>query len=210
MAEPVFRDRNAKPIKETEWTRVYRAGDAFVHVSKFLEGGLQVSADSIRARWPTFSFQEKLDFAQAFSAGGKATAEDERILDFLMEAGDFHIWDAIALRLRHHRDKDRVLAFLLERIKEKGEYKANFFQAIGLMKNERAVRALRAAYDDYRKRLGASLSSGASLDYMDYLYCCAALWRIEGPSEYKQVIEDASRSQDEAVRITAELILRDL
>src|SRR3989338_5121900 len=124
-----------KPVKETEWTRVYKWGDSYVYQSKFLRDGLRVSAESIMARWPTLSFEERLDFAQAFSHGGKATADDDRILDFLMEAGDFDIWMAIAVRLARHGDKGRVVAFLLERIKEEGEHKANFFLALALMRD---------------------------------------------------------------------------
>lgn len=202
--------KSTKLIKETEWTRVYKRGDSYVYVSKFLEDGLEVSAESIRERWPTFSFDEKVDFAQAFSRGARVTAEHEQVLDFLMEAGDFPVWMSIAGRLRHHRDKDRVLAFLLERVREEKVPKGNFFQALGLMNEKRALPALRAVYDSYRELLSASPAAGASpdYDYLDYLHCCEALWKISGSGEYKQVIEDASKSQDELVRITAELILR--
>jgi hypothetical protein len=199
-----------KLVKETEWTRVYEVGGWMCHESKFMTDGLKVSAESIKARWPTFSFEEKLDFANAFGAGGKVTAEDERILDFLMEAGDFPIWMAIAGRLRHHRDKDRVLAFLLERVKAEDTPKGNFFQALGWMNDKRALPALRATFDGYRRRLGASPTSGVSpnYDYTDYLACCVALWKISGSLEYKQVIDEALKSQDDGVRNTAGLLLR--
>jgi hypothetical protein len=204
----MFDYKNTEPVKETEWTRVYKWGDEYVYVSKFLEGDAEVSAESIRERWPAFSFEQKLDFAQAFSIGGNVTEEDERILDFLMEAGDPLIWMTIAFRLPHHRDKDRVLAFLLDRIGDDYEHKDNFFQALGLMKDQRAIPALRATSDRYRERLAASPASVPSDDYRQYLACCEALWRISDSVEYKRVIEDALQSQDEAVRTIAELILR--
>jgi hypothetical protein len=198
-------------MKETEWTRVYEVGGWMCHESKFMTDSLKVSAESIKARWPTFSIGEKLDFAQAFSRAREVTPENERILDFLMEAGDFNVWMSITGPLRHHRDKDRVLAFLLERVKAEDTPKGNFFQALGWMNDKRALPALRAAYDGYRTRLGASPASRASpdCDYIDYLDCCAALWKISGSLEYKQVIEEALKSQDDDVRNTAGLLLRD-
>ena len=200
-------------MKETEWTRVYEVGGWMCHESKFMTDSLKVSAESIKARWPTFSIGEKLDFAQAFSRAREVTPENERILDFLMEAGDFNVWMSITGPLRHHRDKDRVLAFLLERVKAEDVPKGNFFQSLGLMNDKRALPALRAACDSYRELLSTRPASRAGgepfdYDYLDYLHCCEALWKISGSLEYKQVIEEALKSQDDDVRNTAGLLLR--
>lgn len=202
-----------KLVKETEWTRVYEVGGQFCYESKFMTDGLKVSAESIKARWAAFSIGEKLDFAQAFSLAGEVTPENERILDFLMEAGDFNVWMSITSPLPHHRNKDRVLAFLLERVKAEDVPKGNFFQALGLMNDKRALPALRATCDSYRELLSTRPASRAEgepfdYDYLDYLHCCAALSKISGSLEYKQVIEEALKSQDDDVRNTAELILR--
>lgn len=201
--------KETKPVRETEWTRIYKSDYGYVHVSKFLEGNVDVSAEAIRDRWPTFSFEQKLDFAQAFARGGKVTKEDEEILDFLMEVGEPFIWMEIALRLLDHRDKDRVLAFLLERIGDDYEHKGNFFQALGLMKDPRALPVLRTKFDSYRERLAASPAKVPPDEYRQYIICCQALWRISGSVEYKRIIEDALESQDELARRTAELVLRD-
>lgn len=199
-------------IRESEWARVYEgefdSRKITIHESKFLADGLKVSAASIRARWPDLSFEEKLDFANAFGAGDELTTEDEQVLDFLMENGDFPTWMAIALRLRLHSNKDRVLAFFVERIGEDHEYKANFFQSLSLMNDNRAIPGLRAAYDNYRDALGVGLASGAPPDYTDYLYCCEALWRIDGSPEYRHAIEEASKSPDKSVKALAETFLR--
>jgi hypothetical protein len=204
----MFDERPWKLVTETEWTRVYKDGDATLCDSKFFRDGLEVGAESIKGRWSSLSPHEKLDFAQAFSAKRNVTSEDENILDFLMEVGEPYIWTTITTPLRRHRDKERVLAFLLERIREDGEHKANFFEAIGLMRDNRAVPALRAAYDNYRKELRAGAEAHVGFDHFSYLSCCTALWEIEGPTEYRKAIEELSRSDDKAVRSFAELILR--
>ena len=204
--------QRGKLIRESEWMRVYEcqyeAQKGMHYESKFLTDRIRVSADSIIRRWPELSFEEKNEFANAFAVKPEATSEDERILNFLMEQDDFYIWMGIAPLLPSHRDRDRALAFLRERVRQRHVDKANFFQALGLIGDKRAVPALRAAYDGYREALGAGLASGAQPDYTDYLYCCYALWRISGSAEYKQVIEEASKSPHESVRATAEMFLR--
>ena len=201
--------QRGKLIRETEWMRVYESQPGTCYESKFLTDGLQVSAELIIRRWPSFSAAEKLEFANAFAAKPEVTPEDERILDFLMQAGDFYIWMAVALLLPCHRERERVLAFLLERIREDRKDTANFFQAIVLMKDKRAVPALRAAYDNYRKELRAGTETAVKFDYVEYLACCKALWEIDGSMEYKAAIEDFSRADDKSVRSFAEHLLQD-
>jgi HEAT repeat protein len=205
--------RRGKLVRESEWTRVYEAEfhgkKGMLHESKFLADGMEVSADSIVQRWGLFSDAEKRDFANAFACKREITDEDERILDFLMEAGDFPIWMAIASRLREHRDRDKALGFLLARIGEDHEHKANFYQALGLMGDKRAVPALRAAYDRYRERLGPRPVSGTLDDGIDYLSCCAALWDIEGLEDYKRFMVEALNSEDKSLHAIAEQALRE-
>jgi hypothetical protein len=204
--------RSAKPVRETEWTRVYKSDEGYVHVSKFLEGGLDVSAQSVRQRWSALSPDDRLDLAQALSSLGKFTAEQEGILDFLMEAGDLPVWMEIAVSLPHHSNRDQALAFLVDVINHQHEHRANFFQALGMMKDARALPSLRAAYDGYRKGLGAGPAPEAwtEFDYVGYLACCEALWKISGSGEYKEAIRDALESKDKHVRSLAALIVRNL
>ncbi len=119
-----------KLVRETEWERVYESDVGVrMHESKFLADGIKVSAEFIIGRWRDFSMAEKVEFANAFSAKNEVSAEDERILDYLMEAGDSYTWMAIASLLPYHRNRERALEFLLRRVGEEGEDKANFFQA---------------------------------------------------------------------------------
>ena len=132
------------------------------------------------------------------------SSEDERILDYLMEAGDSYTWMAIASLLPYHRNRERALEFLLRRVGEEGEDKANFFQAVRLMKDRRAIPDLRAAYDKYRRAQETGSDPAPTLDYLE---CCAALLDIEGALEYKKAIEDAARCSDRTVRRYAEFLL---
>jgi hypothetical protein len=188
--------------------RVYKDGDVTLEDSKFLRDGLEVSAESIIGRWPSLSPHQKLEFAHAFSAKPKITSEDERILDFLMGLEEPIIWRAIAILLHRHRDKERALAFVLARIAEDAGRTANFFQALGLMGDKRAIPALRAAYDDYRKKLGAGADASADFDYISYLSCCNALWKLEGSKECRDVLEEFTRSDEKSLRRFAEIKLR--
>jgi hypothetical protein len=203
----MFDGRPWKYISETEWTRVYKDGDAILYDSKFLRNGLEVSAEFVRGRWSSLSAAQRLDFAQAFSAKPNVTPEDEHILDFLMEVGEPYIWSTIAILLPRHRDKDRVLAFLLERTGEEGEHKAGFFQATRLMGDNRAIPALRAAYDGYRKKLLGGTEPPVKFDHFSYLSCCKALWALEGSANYKDAIEEFLKSDDKAVCRFAEIML---
>jgi len=205
----MFDRRGWKLITESEWTRVYKDGDATLRDSKFFRDGLEVNAESIKGWWPSLSLHQRLDFAHAFSVKPKVTPEDERILDFLMEEGEPYIWRTIAILLPRHRDRERVLAFLLERIREEGEYKANFFQALRLMGDNRAIPALRAAFDDYRKKFRVGTGAPVKFVYFSYLSCCEALWALEGSTEYKDAIEEFLKSDDKDVRSFAELMLSD-
>jgi hypothetical protein len=117
-----------KLIRESEWMRVYetdRSGQ--LYESKFLADGIQVSANSFIKRWPELSAEQRLDFASAFAAKPEVTYEDERVLDFLMEQDDFYICMSIAPLLPFHRQRDRVLAFVVDTIREHPKDAANFF-----------------------------------------------------------------------------------
>jgi hypothetical protein len=203
----MFDGRPWKFIAETEWTRVYKDGDAILYDSKFLRDGLEVSAELVKGRWSSLSLEQKLDFAQAFSAKPKVTQEDERILDFLMEEREPYVWATIATLLRRHSDKERVLAFLLLRIGEERKGRASFFQAARLVGDHRAVPALRAAYDEYRTKRRLSAEPGAEFDYIGYISCCEALWKLDGSTEYKHAIEEHTKSDNYNIRAFAGLIL---
>src|ERR1700674_2665329 len=90
-------------VKDSEWMTVYQQETGELqYESKFLIGGLEVSADSIKERWHSLSQRDKYDFVQAFQAKPEVTSDDERILDFLMEIGDHTMWETISPLLPRH------------------------------------------------------------------------------------------------------------
>lgn len=199
-----------KLIRESEWNRVYesdRWGE--VHESKFLIDGIQVSAESIISRWKGFSLAEKLEFANAFAVKREVTSEDERTLDFLMEASEPVIWATIAPMLRRHTDRERVLGFLLDTLKDEGLSKANFYQGLELLNDKRALPALREDYQRYECRLVEHGKLDPEDSYLEYLSCCKALLVIDGSKEYEDAIKQQAQSEDERVRVWAEKMLRD-
>ncbi len=198
-----------KLVQESEWMRVYRVdARTQMHESKFLTDHLAVSADSIRRRWPGFSDEEKLEFSQAFQVKPEVTSEDESVLDFLMEVGNLPIWITIAPLLPRHSARDRVLRFLLDRVTEEGNMKANFYQSIGQLRDRRALPALRAMYEGYERKLRDQIESAGEFEYQDYLSCCKALWAIEGLVIYREAIERFAKSENDRVRFWAVALLR--
>jgi hypothetical protein len=194
-------------MSESEWMRTYKIGDAFLHESKFLVDGLTVRVEEIEARWPTFSTEERLEFALAFSAKPGLTPEDVRVLDFLLEAGERYVWSTVAALLPRHPDKERALGFLLKMIGNEERYDANFFHALERINDKRAIPAIKTAYDTYRRKLDGLADRRSACDAVGYMSCCKALWALEGSANYKDAIEEFLKSDDKAVCRFAEIML---
>lgn len=201
--------RRRQLIRESEWERIYQSDQwGRIHESKFLVDGIQVSAESIVARWPELSEAEKLEFASAFSVKPKVTPEDERILDFLMGVEEPHIWGTIAALLPRHSNRDHVLEFLLARVREESPMKPNYYQSLEELNDRRAVPVLRANFEHFESKLQAQGKLQTEDEYLDYLCCSRTLWVIDGSKEYQDSIRRQAESPDEKVRFWAERILR--
>jgi hypothetical protein len=142
-----------KLIKESEWTRTYSVGEKHLrYESRFLTDGLEVSARSLSERWPRLTPEERLEFAFAFAAKADFSQNDKEILSFLMRNGDEAIWGTIALTLVYHFDSQAVFEFLVNLAQVPRPECANYFQALELLKDARAVPVLRKFYDRYREQ----------------------------------------------------------
>jgi hypothetical protein len=192
--------------------RVYSSDDQhFRRESKFLTGDVEVLANSIRSNWSTFSFEEKLDFSLAFGVKPNLTSEDEKILDFLMEAGPHEVWCNLALLICNHSDRDRVVAFLIARIKEGKAFCTNYYQALAQLGDLRAIPALTHRYSKLRERK-ADANSGPltlheSMELFDYLYCCWALLVLAGSREFEDAIREMVGHPDGTLSKNAEMLL---
>lgn len=196
------------PIRETEWTRTFEWGESTVIESKFMIDGLEIPAHLLKKKWPRLAPSEKLDFVMAYMSKPSLTDEDEQILDYLMGVNEPDVWIGIAVLLPQHSNRDRVLTFLQDRLTEDLPNRSNYFQALELMSDKRALPALRAAFDRYNAALQAIGLNADEFDYGDYLSCCRALWVLDGSAKYKEAIETLARSDDISIRSFAQALLK--
>ena len=193
-------------VRENQWLKVYRVGDKGLrYESKCLSEGLQLSARLLKSEWKKLSAEERLDFTIAFGAIEKLSSEDEEILSFLMESGDDAVLSNLASQYAKHSDRERVLPFLLSRIRRRTQTRGNFFQALELLGDVRAVPGLKRSFDEYR----AALAKG-QLDQdqmLDYLQCCRSLMILDGSPAFRGAIENTLRGPDELIRRRAAQLL---
>jgi hypothetical protein len=202
-------NKGRQVLRESEWMTVYKLeGGVSLHESKFLVQGLVVNARSIKARWQHFSQEEKYDFVRAYQAKAEVTPEDEEILYFLMDETDATIWISIAPLLNRHRNRNRILAFLLEKVQQPISPKANLYQALEALKDKQALPVLRENYARYNEYLKDHDGFAVKLDYLDYLQCCRTLLVLEGSKEFEEALKRFLSFRDESVRRWAEMMLK--
>lgn len=190
-------------IKESRWMRTYRHGDGTLYQSKFDWDGIQVSREEVERLWPDLSREEKWEFATAYCCKPTVTAEDEKVLDFLMETGDEGVWSMIASLLVGHSNREKAMSFLLERAASAGPFSANYYQALEIVGDKRAIPVLQKAREIHLRNIEA----GARDEIHVYLGCCRALWKLEGSDAYAAEIRKALQSADPVVSAHAKLLL---
>ena len=200
---------NKQLVRESEWMRVYRIGpNELLYESKFLIDRLSVPATLIKGRWIELTPEEQLEFAQAFSCKAELSSEDEQILDFLMERGSEEVLQMIAPLLPRCSHRERVLEFLLGRIEHGSKGFANYFQALEIIGDRRAVAVLRLKYEQYRKEIVQTGRTGiATRDLLGYLSCTNALLTLEGSEEYKAALREMLGHPDSVVHLWAQRFL---
>ncbi len=197
-------------VRETEWSRLFRAGPkTLVWESKFLSGQLQVSAASLRERWPGWLHVEQIDFASALQAKPVLSADDQEILAFLMEAGSEDVCSTIAYLLPKYEDRERAVSFLLERVRVGERHAASYYQALERIGDARAIPALRQRYEEYRRKLAPFEQHGLHSELSDYDSCCRALWKLDGSAEYEEALKELLTHPDETVRRRVSFLLAD-
>jgi hypothetical protein len=193
--------------RENEWVRVYRVSSGLEFKdSKFLTGEAEFTADSVKQRWSGLSFEDKLEFTQAYIVKPNLSGEDQRIIDYLLDVADDNLAIVIAHLLPKFNNRDKALEFIKERITGKLESPlAGYFDALARMKDSALLPTLKSSLQKYRDA-GKKLTSTGRLNF---LYCCYALWKIEETPVYKLSIEDLLTSDDDAVRLNAQRILNE-
>ena len=201
-------------VKATEWSYHFKCGEkSFCRISRFLaEEGFAVDASVLRDRWPLMNHAERLDFAGNFSAKEQWTENDTEILDIIMADGDDVIWAMCALAMLRHPDRDRVIAFLTERVRTSiSSFALNCVQALGLSEDRRAVPVIRARYYQLVAELERESVIGVPDDifrgpipYHAFFCVAGALFKIERSPEYEQAIRQFFDHPNEQVRWWAE------
>ena len=200
-------------LRESAWARVYSIDLKPVRFeSKFAMDGLEVSADSIKSSWKSFSPEEQFDFALAFAAKPILTSEDEEILSFLMETAlPRNICSIIAGMLPQHSDRERVFRFLIDRVENEQDGRANYYGAVEVLNDSRAIPVLKRLYETYRKSepfvKRGPLTESQFRQLFDYLSCCRALLTLERSKEFEMAIREILTHSDERLRRHAERLL---
>lgn len=202
-----------KLIRESEWMRVYQVAPKHLHYeSKFLRDNLYISAQDVRSRWPVLSSDEQFEFALAFTAKGVWSAEDVEILNYLMRSDNDDVRHTIAIPVALHCDRARAREFLLHEATTTSTDRSNYYQALTTLSDSQTMPELRGHYEQYREQLTTAESfTGREKEFRnlcrDYLYCCAALWSIEGSPEFERAIREYEVSPDQIVADCARRIL---
>jgi len=208
------RGREPELVRETEWSYNFKVGEkSFCSISKFLaHEGFTVSASEMRQRWPRMDENERLDFVRCFWSKPNWAPNDTEILEMIMQDGDDRLWESCAQAFLKHPDRDRAVAFLIQRLEQQTEHEPlNYIQALGISKDPRAVPAIKPYFEKYREGLELEKATGVPEDvafghipYHAYFAAAGALLKIDGSLEYEEAIRKYLDHQNEQVRYWAE------
>jgi len=200
--------------KETEWIYVYKIGSKSGYkISKFWDESFEVSSAALRQRWPTMKEDQRLEFCSNWQHKGTWNDNDAEILEILMQDGNDRLWKNCPFAFTRHPDRDRAVTFLVERLRnyDGGYEPLNYFQALGIMKDNRAAATIRPYYEKYREAMEAEAVAGVPDDvfrgpipYFPYLSACGALVKVDGAPEYERAIRKYFDHPSEQVRWWAE------
>ena len=202
-----------KLVRESEWVRVYELTDPkrFLLESKFLVDNLQVSPSAIREKWSDLSENAKVEFASAFSSQPPRHADDQQILQFLMEVGPEEVWRSIAIVSAFHPSVDYALQFLLERIRQAPARRANYYQGLELLHRAEAIPLLRQRFDEYRNMVAAKHDHADEPSFwVDYLQCTKTLWTLTRDATFLAALKQGQTTAPPELRSLAGLLLREV
>jgi len=206
---------NCELVKRTEWSYSFKCGPkSYSSMSRFMvEKDFAVSASEVRRRWPIMDQRERMDFASNWSDKGSWTDDDIEILKIIMNDGDDRVWNSCTQAFLKHPDRDRAVNFLIARVVNWKEQHAplNYFQVLGMAKDQGAVEAILPWYEKYKKEVEQEADVGipenlsfGPIPYFPYLSTAGAVFAITGSPEYEQAIRKYFEHPREQVRWWAE------
>ncbi len=201
-------------IRTTDWSYSFKCGQSYCSISRFIaEEGFEVSATEIREQWPRWNQRQRTDFVSNWHAKGTWTVDDTEILEIIMADGDDNVWQTCTQAFLKHPDRNRVVSFLVDRVLHYTlqHEPLNYFQVLGIAKDERALAAIEPFHEKYKKIVDTESLVGVPDDvfwgpipYFPYLVTAGALFKITGAIEYKQSIRKFLDHDNAQVRYWAE------
>jgi hypothetical protein len=202
-------------VRATEWSYTFKCGPkSYCRISRFMaEKDFAVPAKDVDEQWPQWDQRQRMDFASNWWNKTSWTENDTEILEIIMADGDDQIWQCCAQAFLQHPDRHRVIGFLVDRVQHYSleHVPLNYFQVLGMGKDERAVAAILPFYERYKTAVDAEPVLGVqedvfrgSIPYFPYLTAAGALFKITGSPEYGESIRKFLDHEKEQVRYWAE------
>ena len=206
---------NCELDQATEWSYTFKCGPkSYGRISRFLaEKDFEVTAKDIRGRWPQWDQRQRMDFTSNWWTKRTWTDNDTEILEIIMADGDDHIWQCCTQAFLKHPDRNRAVSFLIDRVLRYtlDHEPLNYFQVLGMAKDERAAEAIVPFYERYKRVVETEAVLGVQEDvfrgpipYFPYLVAAGALFKITGKPEYEHSIRKLLSHEKEQVRYWAE------
>jgi hypothetical protein len=206
---------NCELVQATEWSYTFKCGaKSYCRISRFMaEKDFVVAAKDVRERWPQWDQHQRMDFASNWWNKTTWTDNDTEILEMIMADGDDRIWQCCTQAFLQHPDRERAVGFLVDRVQQYSLDHAplNYFQVLGMAKDERAVAAILPFYERYKTAVDTEPVLGVQEDvfrgpipYFPYLTAAGALFKITGSPEYEKAIRKFLDHEKEQVRFWAE------
>jgi hypothetical protein len=177
---------------ESKWFEIKQiVGNTSIRQSKFRSPDFSVTCEEVKAQWPEWSLQERVEFLSAYSVKKDLLDEDLCIMDFLMEKSDEYTPSVMAGSLTRYPDRTKVIKFLSGSLKLSGS-KANQLFALGTMGSSTAADEIQALV-----QLLATKPHRDAWDNLDYVYACWALSKLDRKAP--QSVEELASSSDETL-----------
>jgi hypothetical protein len=210
---------NCELVQATEWSCTFKCGPkSYFTISKFMaEKDFEVAAKDVQERWAQWDQHQRMDFASNWWIKTTWTENDTEILEIIMADDDDQIWESCTQAFLNHPDRNRAVSFLINRVTNYNldHEPLNYFQVLGMSKDERGVTAILPFYEKYRKAVNNEAVLGVPDDvfwgpipYFPYLCAAGALFEITGSPEYEQSIRQFFDHAREEVRCWAEHALK--
>jgi len=196
-----------KLIRETEWLRVYGTDLGQHYESRLVSDKVSVPSESVIQRWNSITSEERWEIALALQLRGTIEFTLVPLVDFLLENGDSVVRSTLAPLLPMHPDKETALNFLISQIRNEKSHRANYFQALALIGDVRAVPPLTEIYEEVQQKYGRYESMSIE-EASDFIACCEALWKLTSGDRFRLSVQRLATHPNDTVRTMASLSLR--